>query len=145
MQPNYVYLYLLLTGAAAGQCPRPTRGRMIASFSATVHNQISRKPCFAYWEAAKLNWSWEVFGKFWGRNMVPLNDRPFKLCGTGSPSGMDILSAGLHMPERSRQKMPFVTFHLLNGAPLQTAWQKTNHNYIESWKNTSYQHVYYTL
>lgn len=53
MQSNYVYLYLLPTRAAAGQCPWLTRGRMIASFSYCAqfnHHKLG----LACWGEAKL-------------------------------------------------------------------------------------------
>lgn len=38
--------------------------------------------------------------------------------------------AGCQMPERLRQELPFVTFHLLSSAPPDTAWQKSNQSDI---------------
>lgn len=63
-----------------------------------------------------------VFRAFWWGNVVMLNDRQLKLWGTGSLSNIDILSAGLQMPGRLQQEMPFVTFHLLSDTPPHTVW-----------------------
>lgn len=53
MQSNYVYLYLLPTGAAAGQRPCLTSGRLIASFSYCAQFN-HRKLGLVYWGEAKL-------------------------------------------------------------------------------------------
>lgn len=63
-----------------------------------------------------------------------LNDRPLKLRGIGSLSNTDILRAGLQMPGRLQQEMPFVTFHLLSDTAAHTVWNKTYGINTERWK-----------
>lgn len=67
-------------------------------------------------------------------NVVTLNDRRLKHRGTRSPSNTDILSAGLQMPGRLPQEMPFVTFHLLSDTPPHRVCNKSNLNDIERQK-----------